>query len=138
MVQQWNPFRETIDQFLHEASGRPSLPPARLTADVYETTDGEAFVVEIAVPGVKPDEIKVEAAGDSLTVSTQPQQAEPETGRRYFRREHPAGPMSRIIDFPEEIDTDNTQATLEHGILKIHVPKAAVSRSKVIKVRYSA
>jgi HSP20 family molecular chaperone IbpA len=33
-----------------------------------------------------------------------------------------------------EIDTDNVRTTLENGILKIHVPKAAVGRRKVIRV----
>lgn len=135
-MQQWHPLRGTIDQILQERLLRPALPAARLTADVYETTDGEAFVVEIAVPGVQPDEIKVEATSDNLTVFTEPQQTEPESGRRYIHREHPEGPMSRIIEFPEEIDTDRIEATLEHGILRIHVPKAAVGRTKVIKIRH--
>ena len=137
-MQQWNPFHGTIDQILQETLRRPALPSPRLTADIYETTDGEAFEIEIAVPGVKPEDITVEATSDNLTVSTRPEQAEPESSRRYIQREQAAGPVCRIIDFPEEIDTDNTQATLEHGILKIHVPKAAVGRRKVIKVNRAA
>ena len=29
----------------------------------------------------------------------------------------------KLTDFPEEIDTDKTEAKLEHGVLKIHAPK---------------
>jgi HSP20 family protein len=109
-----------------------------LTADVYETEDGDAFVVEIPVPGLSANEITIEATGYQLTVSTLPKQAKSESGRRYFQRDNLVQAMSRIFDFPDEIDTDNVQATLEHGLLQIHVPKAAASRRKVIKVGQSA
>jgi len=36
--------------------------------------------------------------------------------------------MARLFEFPTEIDPDNIRATLEHGILKVYVPKAAASR----------
>jgi HSP20 family protein len=95
---------------------------------------GEAYVIEIPVPGLKPDEIAIEADSYSLTVSTEPQQAEPDSGRRYIQREQPVRPLSRLFEFPVEIDTDNVRTTLENGILKIYVPKAAVGRRKVIRV----
>jgi HSP20 family protein len=112
----------------------PALPPARLTADIYETAGGEAYVLEIPVPGLKPDEIVIEVDTYSLTVSTKPQQAELDSGRRYLQREQPVRPLSRLFEFPGEIDTDNVRTTLENGMLKIYVPKAAVGRRKVIRV----
>jgi len=117
---------------------RPALPPPRLTADIYETAGGEAFVLEIPVPGLERGEIIIEATSDSLTVATGPQATEPEPGRRYVQRELPVRPLSRIFEFPEDIDTDNIRATLEHGILRINVPKAAAGRRKVIAVGRSA
>jgi len=95
-------------------------------------------VIEFPVPGLKADEIVIEVDGYSLTVSTAPQQAETNSGRRYIQREQPVQPMSRVFEFPVEIDTDNVQTTLANGILKIHVPKAAVGRRKVIRVGQSA
>jgi len=116
----------------------PALPLPRLTADIYETAGGEAYVIEIPVPGRKPEEIVIDATSDSLTVSTKPPQAEPESSRRYIQREQPVGPLSRLVEFPVDVDTDHVQATLENGILKIHVPKAAAGRRKVIRVGQAA
>ncbi len=128
MIQQWNWVPRPM---------LPALPPPRLTADIYETVDGDAYVIEIPVAGRKPEEINIDATSESLTVSTKPQQAEGDTGRRYIQREQPAQPLSRLFEFPVEIDTDNVRATLENGILKIHVPKAAAGRRKVILVGQS-
>ncbi|HWQ11285.1 MAG TPA: Hsp20/alpha crystallin family protein [Roseiflexaceae bacterium] len=117
---------------------RPALPPPRLTADIYETVDGDAYVIEIPVAGRKPDEIIIDATSESLTVSTKPQQVEAQTGRRYLQREQPVEAMSRLFEFPEEIDTDQVRATLENGLLKIEVPKAAAARRRVIRIEPSA
>jgi HSP20 family protein len=107
----------------------PALPPPRLTANIYETAGGEAYEIEIPVPGLKPDEIVIEATSDSLTVSTKPRQAEGESGRRYIRHEQPIRPSSRLFEFPVEVDTDDVRSTLEKGMLKIYVPKAAARQS---------
>ena|SRR2546425_1091020 len=128
MLQSWNSLRPT----------RPPLPPARLTADVYETTGGEAYVVEVPVPGLPPDAIVIEATSDGLTVSTRPKREERESGVTYLQREQPVHAMSRVFEFPVDIDTDNIRATLQHGIVTIHVPKAAAGRRKVIEVARSA
>jgi HSP20 family protein len=129
MTQQWNWMPRTK---------MPALPPPRLTADIYETVDGDAYVIEIPVAGRKPEEIIIDATSESLTVSTKPQQAEANTSRRYLQREQPLEPMSRLFEFPVEIDTDNVRATLENGILKIEAPKAAAGRRRVILVGQSA
>src|SRR5258706_13997501 len=67
MTQQWNWLRRPM---------LPALPPPRLTADIYETLAGEAYVIEIPIPGLTPEEIVIDVTSDSLTVSTRPQQAE--------------------------------------------------------------
>jgi HSP20 family protein len=116
----------------------PALPPPRITADIYETAGGEAYIIEMPLPGLKPDEIVIEVTSDTLTVSTEPTQTEPDSGRRYIQREQPVRPMSRVFEFPVDIDTDNVRASLENGMLKIHVPKAAASPRKVFRVGQSA
>lgn len=112
--------------------------PSRLTADVYETAGGDTYVLEIPVPGLRPDEVLIEVTSSTLTVSTQPRQAEENSDRRYIQREQPTGPMARIFEFPVEIDTDNVQATLKDGILKIEVRKAAAARRRIIQIGQAA
>jgi HSP20 family protein len=114
------------------------LPAATspLKADVYETAGGETYVIEIPVPGLKPDEICIEASVDSVTVHARPQQAD--DGRKYLQREHSIEPMSRIFEFAMDLDTDNVRAALESGILKIRAPKAVAARPRVIRVGQSA
>jgi HSP20 family molecular chaperone IbpA len=124
MAQQWNWLNIPM---------RPALPPPPTTADVYEPAGGEAYVIEMHVPGVKPEEIAIEATPDSLRVTTEPQQPQ-DSGRRYLQREQEIRPGSRLFEFPMAIDPDKAQATLENGILKIYATKALASQRKVIRI----
>jgi HSP20 family protein len=117
-----------------------ALPPPRLNADIYETVDGDEYIVEIPVPGVDASDITIEATPDLLTVSTRPdtrdeQQQNGSGERRYLLHEQHPGPMSRVFEFPAQIDPDHISANLEAGMLKIRVPKAAATQRKVIKLQ---
>jgi HSP20 family protein len=109
-----------------------------LLADIYESPARDAYVILIPVPGLKPDEIVIEADPYSLTVTTNPAQTQPQAGPTYLQREISLWPLSRKLDFPVEIDTDNVQATLENGILQIRVPKGAAGKRKTIRVGQAA
>jgi len=119
---------------LMEDAMRPALPPPRLNADIYETVDGDTYVVEIAVPGLDVTEIDVEATPDMLTVTTRPRERERQSSRRYLLQEQQTEGMSRVFQFPDEIDPDGINATVQAGILRIEVPKAAASRRRVIRL----
>ena len=113
-------------------------PTAQLRANVYETPGGDSYVIEIPVPGVKPDEISIEVTVDTVTVRTEPRQQQDESERTYVQREHSVESMSRVFEFPRELDTDNVRATLENGILKVRVRKAIAAPAKVITVEQAA
>jgi HSP20 family protein len=127
MAQQWNWLNIPM---------RPALPPPLATADVYEPAGGEAYIIEMHVPGAKPEEIAIEATPNTLRVSTDPQQPQ-DSGRRYIQREQEIRPWSRLFEFPMAIDADKVRATLQNGILKIYAPKTLADRPKVIRIRES-
>jgi HSP20 family protein len=107
---------------------------SRLKANVYETPGGETFVIEVPVPGLTEEEIVIEVDAESVTVRTEPRQSASEEGRTYLQREHVTEPMSRIFEFPDELDTDNVRATLENGLLRVRVPRAGAGRRRVIRI----
>ena len=71
MAQEWHPFQ----------TFRPALPPPRLAADVYETAGGEAYVLEIPVPGLAAEDITIDATADTVTVAIRRGQDEPAASR---------------------------------------------------------
>lgn len=102
-----------------------------LLANIYESPAGDAYVVEIPVPGLKPDEIVIEADAFSVRVRTEPSQTEPNSGTKYIQREYSPLPLWRKLDFPVEIEPENVQANLTNGVLQLRVPKAGAGQRKI-------
>ena len=50
-------------------------------------------------------------------------------------QEVPRERMARVFTFPTTIDVDNIEAHLEHGVLRIRVPKAEGARGRVVRVQ---
>ena len=85
--------------------------------EVEDTAD--ALVLNAELPGLKPDEVKVECEGDILTIRGEKQQQEERGDTRteryvsFFRR----------IQLPDEVDTEGAQASYDHGVLTLRFPK---------------
>jgi HSP20 family protein len=51
------------------------------------------------------------------------------------RRERYEGEMIRTIALPTQIQPEKVQATYEHGVLKLQVPKSEAAKPKQIEVK---
>ena len=99
--------------------------------DVYE--EGEAYVVEMALPGVRPEDVDVTVLGNSVTIRGQfPQRSEE---RRYLYAERQSGEFERSVTLPAEVDRDAVQAQAEHGVVRLVLPKAASARPQRIALQ---
>ncbi len=105
--------------------------------DVYESKDGQEYIVEAPLPGAKPEDIAITAMGNTLTIRYATKGEEKVEKPNYVRHERYEGEMSRIITLPGPINPENIQAKYERGILTLHVPKAEGAKPKQIPVQAS-
>jgi len=125
---------EVIDRLFSEIRSRAELPPPRPVADVFDSPDGTAYIIEVPVPGLTVEELTLNATADTLTLEVQPRRTD-EAGRgRYLAQEIRRVPSARVFNFPTPIDPDRTTARIEHGMLRITAPKAEGSPSRRIPV----
>jgi HSP20 family protein len=110
------------------ASGHGVFPPV----NVFNDTDG--YVVKVEVPGVAPDQLKVEGHGRTLTISGA-RVAEGPQGGSFHRRERSAGQFSRSLQLPEDLDLSRSEASHKHGVLTIRVPKREEAKVRQISVK---
>ncbi len=80
------------------------------------------FFLDIAIPGKKKEDIKVEIEKNILTISSD-QVKEEVLNERFNRREFNYGSFTRAFTLPKTISEDNIQATYEQGVLTLTLPK---------------
>ena len=69
-----------------------------------------------------------------LTISGERRQNEERKKGRYQRVERYYGSFSRTFTLPAAVNADRIQASYEHGVLHVSMPKKAEARPRQIKV----
>ncbi len=106
---------------------------AQLTVDVWQTPD--EIVVQSIVAGVKPEDLDVSISQDNITISGRREKAKEVVGSDYFYQELYWGAFSRSILLPQEIDPDESEATIKNGLLSIRLPKLDKTKIQKLKIK---
>jgi HSP20 family protein len=101
--------------------------------NVRETNDN--FAIEVAAPGMKRDDFKVELDNNVLTISSQREEKqEQQQDENYTRREFNYQYFQRSFTLPEnKVEGEKIAARYADGILHITVPKKEEAKVKPIK-----
>lgn len=94
-----------------------------------------SYILKFDLPGVKKDQVKVEANQNELTVRAERKEEKKSETKKKYLSEVSYGSYMRSFTLPEPIDQKAVDAKFENGVLTITVPKTKVaSSSKQIEV----
>jgi len=116
--------RELPSAFSQNFNSGMSLPKV----NIRETAD--EYFVEMAVPGMKKSDFKIELNNQNLLISTEKKEEKEETGDNYTRREFGYSSFQRSFSLPESIDEEKIKANYNDGILNVHLPKREEAKQK--------
>ncbi len=100
--------------------------------NVYELDD--EYLLTAEVPGVSPDDLELTVADGILTLKGCRENPQDVPEERYRRRERATGYWERSIDLPDRVEEDKLRASLNNGVLIVHLPKAAASVPRRVPV----
>lgn len=120
------------DSFLDDFFGYPERTYAApkqtqmggfMQADVAESED--AYTVEMNLPGVKKENVKIELKDGYLIVNatTKSETTEEDKKTKYIRKERYSGSGSRTFYVGKDLTQEDIKAKFEDGVLKLTVPK---------------
>jgi HSP20 family protein len=104
-----------------------------LAVDMYETMD--EVVVKAALPGVKPEQLDINIAGDVLNIRGESNEETNDEQQDYIRRERRYGSFSRSVTLPSGLQADKADAKFENGMLTLKIPKSEQMKPRTIKVK---
>ena len=96
-------------------------PEGELVVDVFETSAD--FVVLAAIAGVQIKDLDISLEKDMMVIKGNRVNPHETPDKKYFYQECYWGPFSRKVILPENIDVDNADAQMDHGVLTIKIPK---------------
>ena len=99
----------------------------------------ESFIVEMAAPGMRKEDFKIELDGNNLTITSEKREEnEVKEEERYTRREFSYQSFQRTFQLHKDVvDIDKIEARYENGVLHLLIPKKEEAKQrppKTIKI----
>lgn len=117
-----NPFTTGLTTYTNNT-------PTPAYVNAYETT--ENYVLELSAPGYTRDSFEVAFNENNLTVKAT---AERNENVNYSYREFNTSTFTRSFALPTNVDTTETRAKYENGILTVLLSKTNNSNYRTVKV----
>ena len=131
MLMRTDPFRD-LDRWTQQVLGTAARP-AVMPMDAWR--DGDAFIVEFDLPGIKRDSIALDVERNVLTVHAE--RRRPDQNREMVSAERPRGVFSRQLFLGETLDTDQIEASYQDGVLRLTIPVAEKAKPRRITITNS-
>lgn len=99
---------------------------------------GDHYEMKLEMPGIPKEKINIEVTPNSVEVKADYDENKEEKGTNWLRRECSSMSYYRALELPEELKTDEVEAELKEGILKLNLPKVTPKpelKTKKVKIK---
>ena len=134
-------LRQAMDRLFEDSFVRPRgwLTTGFSSFDGYgfplDVTSGkDAVTVEASLPGFKPEDVEITVDNGALRIHAESESETREGEGESLVSEIRRGSFSRTIALPTGLEPDNATATFEHGVLKLHIPKAEAVKPRKVRI----
>ena len=127
LVTRFDPFREIRELenrlFQNYVPATNEKGISAFTPSV-NTREGEfAYHIDVDLPGVNKEEIKVDVKDGVLTISGERSFKNETKEEDYYKIETSFGKFSRTFTLPDDADVENIEASSDNGVLEVVIPK---------------
>ena len=134
MLMRTDPFRD-FDRLAQQLLGAGTTSrPAVMPMDAWR--EGDTFVLEFDLPGVRPESVDIDVERNVLTV-----RAERPTKNgdwEMLATERPSGLFSRQLVLGDNVDLEQVTANYDAGVLRLSIPVAEKAKPRKIEISTQA
>lgn len=108
---------------------QPQVPAMRPLVDIFEDEGGVTLLADM--PGVSRDRLELRVDGDTLVIEGTADVSD----MPWVHAEMLSPRFQRSFTLSRDLDPNQIEATLEHGVLKLRLHKVAQAQAKRIEVK---
>lgn len=144
-MERWNPFRDmdmmrqSMDRWFDDRfPERGSMSSGMgqnlsIAVDLHETDNG--YELMASLPGVRAEDIDITVNRDTITLRGKSESDEERKQGNYIYHERRSGSFHRTIRLPEAVNSEQIEAELDHGVLRVTLPRLQQTPNRRVQVR---
>jgi HSP20 family protein len=135
----WRPFTEfadlhtRLDRLFEDVVANGERRDWTAAVDVIKRNGN--LVIRADMPGLEPEDIKIQVEDDILTVSGEHEESTESKDEDFVRRERRYGSFSRSIALPTGADPDKIEAGCKDGVVEVTVPLPEQAKKKAVEIK---
>jgi HSP20 family protein len=130
-----NPVADGLPRSFEGAANEAPQPAESWFPATEGRIEDGVYVIQFALPGVDPKEVKVSLMDNLLTIKGERKADHDTTGKEYFVREVEYGAFERSVTLPEGVDAATVEAKCANGMLEVRVPTPRAATPRTIEVK---
>jgi HSP20 family protein len=108
------------------------------TPEIDVVRESGNLIVRADMPGIKPEDVKIEVEDDILTVSGEHEESKEEKDKHYVRRERRYGSFRRSMALPAGVDAASIKAETHDGVVEVTIPLPKEAKKQTITITPTA
>jgi HSP20 family protein len=134
LMRSTDPFRD-FDRLAQQILGAGTTSrPTVMPMDAWR--QGDSFVVEFDLPGVRPETLDIDVERNVLTVKAERTRTNGDW--EMLAAERPSGLFSRQLVLGDDVDLEHVKADYEAGVLRLTIPVAERAKPRKIEITTGA
>jgi len=114
-------FNDVFESIFNDTFFNDRMVTRVPAVNISETENN--YHVELAAPGLKKDDFKLNLEGNQLTISVEQSAEHEDNHKNYSKREYSYNSFVRSFTLPESADDNQIDATYTDGVLRIDIAK---------------
>jgi len=125
----WRLFDRIVEDFSNESEYRS------MATDIVENE--KEYVVTAELPGLEKKNVKISLDKNQLIIEAEinEEKEEKDKEKNWIRRERYQGSYRRSFVLDDTCDCEKIKATMDKGVLHVHIPKSAPTVARQIEVK---
>lgn len=125
-------LRRMQAQLVREMEGSRDFAGVYPAINLYD--NGEAFLIRAEVPGMDKTKLEVMTKGNRVSIRGERTDGVTPAEAALHRRERGRGVFHRVVDLPEQVNSDKTTAEYKNGVLSIVCPRAESAKARRVQI----
>ena len=99
--------------------------------------DNKQYVMEVAVPGLKKEQVNMSIDKDgylTLSIENKNEQKDENKKEHYLRREFSYSNYEQALTLPEDVEKDKIEAKVNNGVLHITLPRTQKAEKETKRI----
>jgi HSP20 family protein len=93
------------------------------------------FILRADLPGLAEADVNLEVRDNTLRISGERKAEHEQRERGWYRVERQFGKFSRALTLPEGVNADAIDASFDHGVLEVRIPKPEERKPRRIEIK---